>query len=577
MHLFLWYAFVRPLGLGNNSNSTLSYFSTFSAITHFLKIMPSLDEIYNGICQLPVPILVLAGLLFLYAFYDLISATRRNLRKDISVAEGWPILGNIFDFYPSVVIQTALEYPKKYGTLAVFFFLNQKKYLTSDPEIIHEVFLKRPKKFRRRRREEYAGHRMGFINGLFNVNDEWPRIRKATAPSFSNLNIKHKFPVIIQEIEEFIQRLKTFAIEQKSIDGKFESFGLTIRVTSLVAFGLPASDPRSHYFFTSQFLEDVINLFRFSAEYRMFALPQWCWQWSPSYKYETVALQGIARFDAAVNTILQYKRQLVNREDVEFKPTAMIDHLLVRESVHTADALTDREIISNCKTFYVAGAETTSVAITWSIYILAEYPDIRDQIRNEVATMLFNNNHKNEGTTSSSSSAIEFPTVTIDQLPSLVYCHAFAKEILRMYSPAFIGPMELTNQSEAVILSSASATYPPQFILYPGEEIWLNLEAAMKDEKVFANALSFQPERWLTTDEALLLKMEHSFFAFGGGPRTCPGIHLAMTELILAIAYLAFYFDIALDCPKDEIKRIFNFAAAANKMPVKLTLRDHTN
>ena len=45
----------------------------------------------------------------------------------------------------------------------------------------------------------------------------------------------------------------------------------------------------------------------------------------------------------------------------------------------------------------------------------------------------------------------------------------------------------------------------------------------------------FLPERWLTQDPAAQKKAKKGFFAFGHGPRVCPGSRFALLEMKLTL------------------------------------------
>lgn len=45
----------------------------------------------------------------------------------------------------------------------------------------------------------------------------------------------------------------------------------------------------------------------------------------------------------------------------------------------------------------------------------------------------------------------------------------------------------------------------------------------------------FLPERWLTQDPAALKQAKKGFFAFGHGPRVCPGSRFALLEMKLTL------------------------------------------
>jgi cytochrome P450 len=48
----------------------------------------------------------------------------------------------------------------------------------------------------------------------------------------------------------------------------------------------------------------------------------------------------------------------------------------------------------------------------------------------------------------------------------------------------------------------------------------------------------------------------HAFFPFGLGPRICPGRHIAMRQLVLAVQTLAREYDIAVRNPSAPATRI---------------------
>jgi PHYB activation tagged suppressor 1 len=47
-------------------------------------------------------------------------------------------------------------------------------------------------------------------------------------------------------------------------------------------------------------------------------------------------------------------------------------------------SLTMDEIIHECKTFFFAGHETTSILLTWTVFLLSVYPEWQERLRKEV-------------------------------------------------------------------------------------------------------------------------------------------------------------------------------------------------
>lgn len=65
-----------------------------------------------------------------------------------------------------------------------------------------------------------------------------------------------------------------------------------------------------------------------------------------------------------------------------------------------------------------------------------------------------------------------------------------------------------------------------------------------ESEVLFHDAKTFNPERWLTDDSAVL---ERWLVTFSKGPRMCIGQNLAYCEMFLGFAALFRRFDLSLD------------------------------
>jgi len=118
-----------------------------------------------------------------------------HLRKDkhpllVSAPGGYPIIGNILDFLPSALLKTTTELPKIYGDFIEYNVVTTRVLCISDPTVVQEIFRKRPKSFMRATSTSYFATKAKIDKGiLFAEGDVWSRMRKLTAPSFSNLNL----------------------------------------------------------------------------------------------------------------------------------------------------------------------------------------------------------------------------------------------------------------------------------------------------------------------------------------------------------------------------------------------------
>jgi cytochrome P450 len=83
-------------------------------------------------------------------------------------------------------------------------------------------------------------------------------------------------------------------------------------------------------------------------------------------------------------------------------------------------------------------------------------------------------------------------------------------------------------------------------ITFPkGTEFFLLLRSSLfRKGYPTPNPLDFNPDRWTGLDDETYRLQSNLFLSFGGGPRICPGQHLATTEMLYVLAIAISCFDI---------------------------------
>jgi cytochrome P450 len=425
---------------------------------------------------------------------------------------------------------------------------SQKFLHVSDIQLAREILQKRPKQLIRSRVLDYMATNMHYLPfGLFHANDAviWGKVRKQTSPAFSKQNLASMSTSFLEEALAFVQHLDGLCGADSQVDMIRENTGYTVRVISRVAFG----NDTVEYFFGEQFYRDVRVTFDILLDSALFPFPQWVWRLSPKYQGELAAAEADKRFSAACQQVIDTKRrQQQSMSEDEKKDTHSLIDIMIRQE----DAR-DEEVLANVKTFYLAGSDTTSMSMSWAMYLLAQHPGAVQRLREEVAGF-FSSDARNR-------SAAEIS----EALGAMVYTHAVLKEAIRLY-PA--GPAIFLDftADESITLSNGVVVTPDTTFL-------VNLWLPLTDEANFSDAKNFHPERWLTEDKALLGRMDQAFLGFGAGARACPGAGLAMAEGAMALAAVYHHFDVQLLCAPEDVKAEFKFTLQPSQLPVRLIRR----
>ena len=144
---------------------------------------------------------------------------------------------------------------------------------------------------------------------------------------------------------------------------------------------------------------------------------------SSKYKYEIAAREAHAR-------ILKIGLEVIEKERTqEYNPT-FIQNLVKSEG---ALKLTDQQIVSNVITFFFAGSDTTSSALTWTFFLLTQHPSVIEEMRNEVDHLI---------------PEVEAGRLTVEGfMDSIVLTKACFTEATRIYSPAGTIPSPATTNT----------------------------------------------------------------------------------------------------------------------------------
>ncbi|KZO98271.1 cytochrome P450 [Calocera viscosa TUFC12733] len=183
-----------------------------------------------------------------------------------------------------------------------------------------------------------------------------------------------------------------------------------------------------------------------------------------------------------------------------------------------AHRMSDDEVLAQISTFIVAGHETTSVGLSWTLLSLAQLPQVQDKLRAEVSLV-----------------AEEAPSM--DELNALPYLDMVVKESLRYHAPVR-GTARVATRADSIPLSrpimDKHGVMHDHVRVQAGDSIGVET-VALNHAKEFwgEDAREFRPERWaeegVQAANALPGIYAH-MMTFIGGPRACIGWRFSVIE-----------------------------------------------
>lgn len=182
-------------------------------------------------------------------------------------------------------------------------------------------------------------------------------------------------------------------------------------------------------------------------------------------------------------------------------------------------AMSDAEIRDQVLIFLLAGHETTSTALTYTLRLLGRHPDVQEKVRTEVDAV--------------------GGVPTAEQATTLTYTTMVLKEAMRLYPSApMIGRSCVADDQIGGYLIPAGA----DLVVSP----WMtHRHPAFWDEPARFNPERFTPER----EKA---RHRYAWYPFGGGPRACIGQYFSMLESTVALAGLVQNFEFAADAAEPK-------------------------
>ena len=445
---------------------------------------------------------------------------------------GQPILGCLLDCRRDL-LGFLRHCAREYGDVAFFRFLHIPVYVLSHPDDIERVLVTESAKFVKSR--DYRALAAVLGNGLVTSEGEtWRSQRRLVQPAFHREHIQRYAHVMVGHTER--------AISQWQDGGTFDVHREMMRLTlEIVADCLFGTDVRSHSGTVGEALQVVMENFSDFARLAM-VLPRWL-----ALPRTSKMGRATRRLDAALYSIIHRRRaapsggapgtrtahHVASTGDHQGRPYAgtpgntgrngngqgamdLLD-LLLQAQDESGGAMDDRQVRDEAMTLFLAGHETTALALSWTWYLLGRNPEVGQKLADELDEVL----------------AGRAPTP--EDLPRLRYTDMVLKESMRLYPPAWAIGREARETFQA-----------GPYLAPPGTAVFISQWITHYDPRFFPEPERFDPERWRDDPIRRGALPRFAYFPFGGGPRVCIGAGFAQMEAALILATIAHRFRLSL-------------------------------
>nr|XP_046259322.1 sterol 26-hydroxylase, mitochondrial isoform X2 [Scatophagus argus] len=286
---------------------------------------------------------------------------------------------------------------------------------------------------------------------------------------------------------------------------------------------------------TQEFINAISKMF--TNNFIVMMMPKWSRRLLPYWGRYIAGWDGI--FSFATNLIDKklelIQQRLDNNQDVKGE---YLTYLLTNTQMSTED------VYGNISELLLAGVDTTSNTLTWTLHLLSTYPEYQDKLYKEVSTAV---------------PADRIPSA--EEVTQMPYLKAVIKESLRMYPVVPLNGRVVADKDLVVGGYQFSKNTGFTFCNY----------AISHDEDTFPESFTFKPERWLRDGH----DRPNAFgtIPFGFGVRSCVGRRVAELEMYLALFRLIRQFEIKPDATMGELKCLSRTVLIPDK-PVNLHFVD---
>jgi cytochrome P450 len=461
-----------------------------------------------------------------------IAAPTLNTTTTTSSSNSNDIHGSVFPYFA--------RWRQAFGKVFVYWLGTEPFLYVADPEFLKSVTAGalgkswgKPDVFRRDRMPMFG---RGLV---MSEGDEWARHRHIIAPAFSATNLNDMIGVMAEATSRMLGEWgASVASGQDVVDVERGVVRNAAEIIAKASFGVTDGEAGARVFRKLQAMQAML----FQSN-RLVGVPMA----RLLHVRKTHDAWKLGReIDALLLQIIDQKRKKNDRKRHDLLSLLLAGNSHQDEEEGEKEkkpAMTTRELVDECKTFFFGGHETTALALSWTLLMLAAHPEWQAALREEI-----------EGS--------QAETMTMASLGRLTKMGWVMSEVLRLYPPS----PNVQRQALVDVVVEGRSKIPA------GTNMWVDVVAMHHDAALWGDDVhQFRPERFAKDPVQGGCRHRMGYLPFGFGGRICVGRNLTAMEYRVVLSMLLRRFHLSVAPEYTHAPKIMLSLRPSNGIQLRLT------
>ncbi|KAL8544469.1 hypothetical protein ACS0TY_004866 [Phlomoides rotata] len=430
---------------------------------------------------------------FLGDLKDYIRVIKEKQSRSIEFLDD--ILPHIYGYYHSILTN--------HGPNSFFWLGPNPRLIIADPKLVKEI-LSKPDVYQK----PFPEHGKRISGGLnYLEGEKWTKHRKIVNSAFHLDKLKSMMQAMNTSCRSMIHKWEGMCNKNGGCEidvwPYLEDF--TGDVISRTAFGSSYEEGRKIFQLQTERIKLTYQLLQMSM------IPGWRYLPTKVNRKEKAIRKEI---QCLVNGIIEKKVKVIERGEAGCGEDLLgimmeTNSRFIAEDGRKNAGMSIEDVIEECKLFYVAGSDTTSSLLVWTMVLLSTHPEWQTRAREEVVNVLGNSDP------------------SFEALNHLNIVKMILHEVLRLYPS-----VPLTDRGTTETVKLGNLTLPA------GVHLALLIAHLHHDPEIWGeDAKEFNPQRF-SEGVPKAAKMQSAFIPFSSGPRFCIGQNYTMIEAKIALSMI---------------------------------------